>query len=383
MNRYFLILLCAIIPVLASAQQDKSKYLAGAVPEVDGRVVFSKSITTKTAVSDADLYDIMLKWAEDNYGNKEEADLVSRVLLTNSEARDIACYGEEFFVYRKNAFILDRAKMMYQIIMDINSGKCDVTIRNIKYDYPPDEKAVPAEEMISDKVALNGKKDGLNRYYDKFRTRTVDSVNAIFNSIDVYLNGKPTIAAVSTPGAVASISTAKTETPDATGTATLSGYKLIATDKIPEKLLNDWTLITSGKSNQPDVMTALWGGTGAFSGKPIAYSTLNPKTFSVETVDKGDTYTISFFTEIYNDAIKDFSSASGKTADKIKKSGLTPIKTPSGALAFSEAWMIVECKKGGVQPGSTGGVENTSSGELSKDGYNKTYMGEILNVWVK
>lgn len=382
MNKYFLILLCAIVSVFANAQDDRSKYLAGAVPEVDGRVVFSKTIETKSTISDTDLYNLMLKWANANYTEHEDSELINRVLLANSEERDIACYGEEFFTFRKNAFILDRAKMTYQLIIDINGGKCEVAVRNIKFDYQTESKGTPAEEMISDEIALNKSKDKLNRYYDKFRIRTVDSINSIFNSIDVYLNGKPTVAAVATQGAIEAMTAGKTDT-QISSDAQLAGYKRITVDKIPTKLLNDWTVVTSGKSNQPEVMTALWGGTGSFGDNKVAFSILNPERHQVDIIDKGDTYTISFYTDIYNDAVKAIEAKDGKSSDKIKISELTPLKTPSGATAFSEAWMIIECKKGTMQPSTTGSVADSDSSGLSKDGYNRTYIGEIINIWVK
>ena len=382
MNKYFLILLCAIVSVFANAQDDRSQYLAGAVPEVDGRVVFSRTIETKSTISDADLYELMLKWVNANYAKHEDDELIKRVLLANPEERDIATYGEEFFTFRRNAFILDRAKMMYQLIIDIKGGKCEVAVRNIKFDYQSESKGTPAEEMISDEIALNKSKDKLNRYYDKFRIRTVDTINSIFNSIDVYLNGKPTVAAVTTQGAVEAMTAGKTEILVTTD-AQLPGYKRISVDKIPAKLLNDWTVITSGKSNQPDVMTALWGGTGSFGDNKVAFSILNPERHQADVIDKGDTYTISFYTDIYTDALKVVEAKDGKSADKIKKSELTPLKTPSGAIAFSEAWMIIECKKGTMQPSTTGSVTDSDSSGLSKEGYNKTYIGEIINVWVK
>ncbi|MFV0418312.1 MAG: DUF4468 domain-containing protein [Dysgonomonas sp.] len=382
MNRYFLILLCTIVSVFANAQDDNSKYLAGAIPEIDGRVVFTKTIEPKRAVSDTDLYELMLKWANTNYAESQDEELLRRVLLANSEERDIACYGEDFFTFRRNAFILDRAKITYQLIIDIKEGKCEVAIRNIKFDYQSESKGTPAEEMISDRIALNKSKDKLNRYYDKFRIRTVDSVNSIFNSIDVYLNGKPTVAAVSTPGAVEAMTAGKTETQVASD-GQLAGYKRITIDKIPEKLLNSWTVITSGQSNQPDVMTALWGGTGSFGDNKVAFSILNPERHKTDVIDNGDTYTISFYTDIYSDALKAIETRDGKSADKIKKSELTPLKTPSGAVAFSEAWMIIECKKGTMQPSTTGSITDSDSSGLSKEGYNKTYIGEIINVWVK
>ena len=44
------------------AQMDKSPYMEGAVPEVNGKVVFSKSIAAP-GMSKADIFKILASWA--------------------------------------------------------------------------------------------------------------------------------------------------------------------------------------------------------------------------------------------------------------------------------------------------------------------------------
>lgn len=389
MNKFLLISLCAVISAFTFAQE-KAKYLAGAVPEVDGKVVFSKTIKVKNNISKANLFELMNKWADEEYNNKKgEKDLNNRVLLSNAEEGDIACGGEQYLVFKKNAFILDRTKMSYQLILAVAEGQCDVTVRNIRYDYSDNKGVVPAEEVIADNIALNKNGDKLNRYFDKFRIHTIDSINAIMKDIDVYLNG--TVKS----GAVASVSAmieSPVENPAMVSFAgplstDMPGFRKVAADKIPGnyiKLLSDWTLITSGTSDQVNVMTASWGGLGTFWEKPVAFCFLNPTRYSVQMMDKGEYYTISFYTEAYKEALKYCGSVSGRTTDKVKGSGLTPIKTPSGATAFSEAWMILECKKiVSQQLSSESIVDKNLPTDWTKDGFHKMYIGEILNVWIK
>ncbi len=409
MNKYLLLSFLLLVSLCSVAQQNK--YLLGAVPEVGGKVIFEKSIAVKQPVDDNRLFNLMDKWAQNNY--KAEDDLNSRVLLSDLQSRTIACAGEKYLVFKKSALVLDQAKMSYQMVMEVGSGKCNVIVRNIRYDYSDSKELQAAEQMITDKVALNKKGDKLNRYYDKFRTQTIDSINSIFRSIDVYLNGVSTtgaaaqqvVAAVEQP-VVASVPAEhklneqpKYEAAQASSVQPLQsaggvseagvmpGYKRIAPDKIPGnyiKLLSDWTLITSGTADQMNVMTASWGGLGSFWEKPVVFCFLNPTRYSVKTMDKGDTYTISFYTEAYKDNLRYCGSVSGSTIDKIKGSGLTPITTPSGATAFSEAWMIFECKKIVSQQLSPDAVVDKSlPNEWSKNGYHKMYIGEIVNVWVK
>lgn len=405
MNKYHLLVSLFLVSLCSIAQQDK--YLSGAVPEVDGKVIFEKSIAVKQPIDDDRFFSLMDKWAQDNY--KADGDLDSRVLLSDSQSRTIACGGEKYLVFKKSALVLDQAKMIYQMILKVESGKCDVTVRNIKYSYSDSKDQQSAEQMITDKVALNKKGDKLNRYYDKFRMQTIDSINNIFHSIDVYLNGVNTAGAAAQQAVSVSGQSAASDAAEhkqiglpivsvpsvpslqsiagTSETGIMSGYKRIAPDKIPGnyiKLLNDWTLIASGTEDLIDVTTAAWGGIGSFLEKPVAFCFLNPAHYSVKTMDKGDTYTISFYTEAYKENLRHCSAESESTTDKIKASGLTPIKTSSGATAFSEAWMIIECKKIVSQQLSPDAVVDKSlSGEWSKSGYHKMYIGEIVNVWVK
>ena len=82
---------------------------------------------------------------------------------------------------------------------------------------------------------------------------------------------------------------------------------------------------------------------------------------------------------IYNEIIH-----IAKDKNKVKEAGLTPITTPSGSKAFSEAWMIIECRK---MVSQTINIDGISDPELRKQwagkAMHKMFIGEILNVWVK
>lgn len=409
MKKLFFLLMFAATAFAATSQTD-SKYLAGAVPEVDGKVLFSRTITVNKPITDDRLFELMDKWVSNEYSVQDGSR--QRILLSNKEDKSIAAQGDMTLVFKRSALSLDQSNMLYQLILQINGGKCEAAVRSIKYEYNDAGKKIstfPAEEMITDKYALNKKGDKLNNYYNKFRIYTVDSINALFNKIDVYLNGakvvagaverdyQPTAPAASVPmSALAPAAAVAAETYQETVAApavaetgsvsALPGFRQISADKIPGnivKLLNNWTLITSGTAEKTNVMTASWGGLGVFWEKPVAFCFLNPSRYSVQTMDQGETYTISFYTEAYKDAMLYCGNNSGRNTDKIKGSGLTPIKTPSGATAFAEAWMIFECKKIIAQQISPDAVKTQVPAEWSKNGYHKMYVGEILNVWVK
>ena len=111
---------------------------------------------------------------------------------------------------------------------------------------------------------------------------------------------------------------------------------------------------------------------------------ISPARYTYDLMDNGDTYTLTFYTETYREALNYCGHNSGKDADKVKGAGLTPVTTPSGSKAFSEAWMIIECRK---MISQTINIDGISDPELKKQwsgkAMHKMFIGEILNVWVK
>ncbi|MDR1090495.1 MAG: DUF4468 domain-containing protein [Prevotella sp.] len=368
MKKYLLLVFLLLVSLFSVAQQNK--YLAGAVPEVGGRVIFQKSIAVKQPINGDRFFSLMDKWAQDNY--KSGGNLNSRILLSDPQSRTIACSGEKHLVFKKSALVLDQAKMIYQLLMEVGDGECNVTVRGIKYDYSDSKELQPAEQMITDKVALNKKGDKLNRYYDKFRIQTVDSINSIFRSIDVYLNGVSTAGAavqqvasvVEQPVAVAPAPVVEKEEsqPLQNTASTMSGFKKITADKIPVSMIGKEVLILSGNVKEPSAILAKWRGTSTLMERLQAITNVSASRYSL--IENAKMYTICFFTEIYNDGLAKLDSP-----EKIENTEFTPVAMPSGSPAFSEAWMIIECKKSGEIP--------------AEDANLKSCLGEIINVWIK
>ena len=105
MNRlthFFLVLFLLCLPVSIMAQKDKddnddSRYLVGAVPEVDGKVVFSKEFSIP-GMSQDQIFDRMMKWMENRL--KENKNQGSRIAYWDKEKGMIAGIGEEWIVFR-------------------------------------------------------------------------------------------------------------------------------------------------------------------------------------------------------------------------------------------------------------------------------------------
>ena len=393
-SAFLLVLFIFCLPAMMQAQENESEnnknYLTGAVPEKDGKVVFSKEFDLSNLSKDQ-VFDKVMNWMEKRLKKNNN---ISRVIYTDRDKGIIVGSGEEYLVLKSSAISLDRAVIKYQITTTCLPGKCNMNIERIYYDYEK-EKRIPAEQQITDKEALNKDKTKLVWVYGKFRVKTVDFVDALFSHLQKAIGAAPITAQVTETAPlvaskpdVSSIPSISKSREATSSTSDMSGYKQIAPDKIPGNIIKmlseDWMLITAGNNDKFNMMTASWGGIGFLYQKPVAFCFINPARYTYQLMENNDTYTLTFYTEAYRDALKYCGSKSGKDVDKVKGSGLTPITTPTGSKAFSQAWLIVECRKMVSQSLTPESIADKSiKGEWAGKQMHKMFIGEIINVWVK
>ncbi|MDR1897512.1 MAG: flavin reductase [Prevotellaceae bacterium] len=123
-------------------------------------------------------------------------------------------------------------------------------------------------------------------------------------------------------------------------------FDVIQLETQPLRLISDtWMLITAGAENSFNSMTASWGGLGYLWQRPVAFVFIRPQRYTLEFVEREPVLTLSFLDRKYRNALNIMGTKSGRNTDKVKESGLTPVATPSGSVAFSESRYIFECKK--------------------------------------
>lgn len=161
------------------------KYLEGGVPEVNGKVIWQKSLDA-TGKSSQQIYDMLLPYFQKFVKGEEHLE-TSQVALVDKSAHRIVVRAQEWLVFESRALSLDRTKFNYALIADCHDGKVDMQITNISYKYEEDRPSAfttTAEEWITDKEALNKKKDGFHKGgVRKFRMKTIDRVENIFNGV--------------------------------------------------------------------------------------------------------------------------------------------------------------------------------------------------------
>lgn len=336
MKRLSVLLL--LIPAILVAQENE-RYLPGAVPVVDGKVVFTKEVADPSLTQDQ-LFDLLLNWAEGRFKDEK-----SRVAYQNKDKGEYAVTGTEKLVFASTAISYDAADMLYHLVIECTGNKAEARFENISYKYDVSYERKPqrliAEEVITDKYALT-KKNKLNRINGKFRKGTVDFVDQVFGEIDLLFKRQTTITSTTSPIQKTTPALQQpTAQPSIVTTAlpkveqsVKEGYMSFEVDKVPQAILamlpNSPMQITPGQAASPVETNASWKGISEMFGKKVATVTLSDSSPVYAQIK--DIFTISFMKE------------------------------------GSEApWMIIECNKQG---------ETT-------DGTNKAILGEIQQIWIK
>ena len=164
--------------------KEDPKYLEGAVTtDENGKVVFEAEMEAP-GKSAEQLYELLFDYMSGLTQDKEAIE--SRIALVNKDEHIIANLMDEWLVFNSSFISLDRTECKYNLIANISDGKVKMTINHINYTYEEGRQTgfkLPAEEVITDKVALTKKKNDLARIFGKFRKKTIDRKDQIFNEI--------------------------------------------------------------------------------------------------------------------------------------------------------------------------------------------------------
>ncbi len=148
-------------------------------------------------------------------------------------------------------------------------------------------------------------------------------------------------------------------------------------------------VITAGKEDHYNSMTASGGGLGVLFKKPTTWCILQSTRYTLEHIQKERSYTMSYFPDEYKKQVLFLGSKSGRDSEKMKEVGLTRVQTPSGDISFKEATLIFECKLTQITtPGPDDFCTQESKDYIKEmykdtDEYRRYVFGEITHVWVK
>ena len=201
-----LIVIFMLMPMLATAQDNTwerieqepvekenpdAKYLMkGVVPEVNGKVCFEINIKAPGKSAD-EIYRILLQQMEKMV--KEPNQIANSIVaVKDSVNHELGAVFHEWLVFKSVALSLDRTQMNFQLLVSCKDGEANVKMTRITYDYDTarNPQHYSAEEWITDKYAVNKKGTKLYPLSGKFRRKTIDRKDFIFNKFDSLLNEK-------------------------------------------------------------------------------------------------------------------------------------------------------------------------------------------------
>ena len=196
--RKFFIAMMLSMPLFAAAQNTwempeaneqgvkanpDQKYLVGAVPVVDGRVTFRTEINAPGKSADQ-IYGILHSYFKRMIKEPNQTEQ-SRLALEDSAKHWLCGSFQEWLVFKSTALVLDRTRFMYNLVAECTDGKAEISLTRIVYLYDEERnpQTLKAEEWITDEYGLKKSKQKLSRVSGKFRRKTIDRKDYLFNKL--------------------------------------------------------------------------------------------------------------------------------------------------------------------------------------------------------
>jgi flavin reductase (DIM6/NTAB) family NADH-FMN oxidoreductase RutF len=148
-------------------------------------------------------------------------------------------------------------------------------------------------------------------------------------------------------------------------------------------------LITAGKEGHYNSMVGSGGGFGRLFKKPASWCVIQSNRYTLELIEKEQTYTISYFPDECKQQVLFLGIKSGRDTEKMKETELKGIRMPSGNMSFSEARLIFECRLTQLTTPEPDDFCVQEARDHLNDIYKdarerrKYVFGEIIGIWVK
>ena len=192
MRKFLTVIFCAMLAVVAEAQitapvveekpETDMKYMEGAVPEVNGEVILTRTIDLPEGLSQQEAVSRADAWL--TRITKDERMLYNQRLPQDQSNVLMHSYSMEL-TFSKSFISHDFTQMSFVLVVTVEGRKARLDMRHIVYKYRENDKdnRYMAEEMITDKYALNKKHTKLVFGYKKFRMKTIDLMDELAVSL--------------------------------------------------------------------------------------------------------------------------------------------------------------------------------------------------------
>ncbi len=168
--------------------------MAGAVPVVDGKVVFTRYLNVAD-FNQEQIYNALYDWSERTFTGTSD-----RILLADPKAGTIVVQTQNEIVVKIGLFP-GKVKMNSLVKIICTNGGCTMETSRVRYTGNPSSSkptdVITAEEYITDKYALNKTKTKIYKGIGDYRIATIDIVdnNAAQAQAAVYTFNNKAVAA--------------------------------------------------------------------------------------------------------------------------------------------------------------------------------------------
>ena len=148
----------------------------------------------------------------------------------------------------------------------------------------------------------------------------------------------------------------------------------------------DAQLLCAGNKEKSNAMTIGWGGIGTLWGRSALTVYVAEGRYTKVFMDNSEYFTVMSFDVKDSKVLTYMGTKSGRDGDKAKTLGLHTAYTANGTPYYTEATMVIECKKMYAAP-----IESQNfKSDVPKDKYrvapagiHTMYIGEVVNAWKK
>ena len=195
MKKALLTMVGLLITLFAFAKdnyEQNPKYGRGAVPEDEnGNVYFTQTVKIPENISEDICYEILMNWAKGRFAQPYAQ--AGRILNEDSNTRRFIFHVDQMIVLNNKALVADESKISYNFSVAVKDGQFTMTMTDIKYRYEEGRegggKAFPAEDWITDKEAYNRAGTKFLRSTGKFRVKTIDLKELLFQKATDAVSG--------------------------------------------------------------------------------------------------------------------------------------------------------------------------------------------------
>lgn len=165
-------------PVIEEKSETDIRYMAGAVPEVNGKVVLTRTVEVPAGLTQQEVMNRVDAWLV--RCTKDERMHYNQRLPKAADNELQHSYSMEL-TFSKSFLAHDFAELAYVLAVRYEGGQLILEMSHINYKYNENNKLnkYTAEEMIVDKYALNKKKTKLIFGFKKFRMKTIDLLDEL------------------------------------------------------------------------------------------------------------------------------------------------------------------------------------------------------------